>query len=74
MFRTCPVQKNKMLYVPHYFAVNVTVFGTFTRTDDMFTFSKFDIQQSTLIFPVCKKTTYYDISGCGFAEQDVASC
>ena len=74
MFRTCPVQKNKRLYVPHYFAVSFTVFGTITTAEGMCTFSKFDIQQSTLIFQVCKKISYCDISNGGFAEQDIASC
>jgi len=45
MFRTFPVQKNKRLYAPHYFAVRFTVFGTITTAGGMWTFSKFDIQQ-----------------------------
>jgi len=74
MFRTSPVQKNKWLYVLHYFAVSFTVFDTITTAEGMCTFSKFDIQQSTLIFQVGKKIAYCYISYGGFAEQDVVSC
>jgi hypothetical protein len=74
MFRTCPVEKNKRLYVSRYFAVSFTAFDTITTADGMCTFSELDTQQSTVNFQMCKRTAYCYIYDGGFAEQDVAPC